>query len=207
MSEDGEKKKSPWAAVAIGCGALVVGGGCLACFGPSLYGFWLMDQMGGSGSYTAPAGTPSPEYTGSGGATGGLELPAPTGPVRDRSAPPPAPAAAYGTFEIAFTVLSSDRTDLLAQGESCRFTVTQTGTAGCQTRVQCRGHVLYGDEGQGFFSCTTGDGTFTGADGNTTDVDGDASIAIGSAGVTLRDSASGANGAFTIVGLRAGTAP
>lgn len=116
---------------------------------------------------------------------------------------PPPPPSARPDVRVRATVTHITAGGPVASGAQCDFQVEMPSPSQqmCRAQVYCGGRLLYGGPTAGYFQCTVGPGNqVTGQDGNTTADDTDASFSISTPAsiITLRDDASGPNGAFTL---------
>ena len=114
--------------------------------------------------------------------------------------PPPQPAQA---LRVRATVTFVSPGGPVQSGASCDFQVEPPSVSQdmCRAQVYCNGRLLYGGPTAGYFPCTPGPGAHvTGQDSNTTANDTDASFSISTPAsiITIRDDASGPNGAYTL---------
>lgn len=159
--------------------------------GPSDYGMheeevpeWLLEQQEGSAE--------------------------PTGPLL-----PPPPRRPVDSRPLALVLVVAEASGARAPaqvGESCRVTLTRPERSGspgeywCHADIRCGdGALLYGGEHQGFFTCTTGEGSppaIVGTDGEATQIDQDAAFALDTVAQTfsLSDDSAGALGAYSLRG-------
>ena len=179
---------------AIGCAGFLVVALCVA----TGLGVWWYTQKQEELA-TAPPVLPIPDKP---------LPPDPANPWNGTNSPlPPPPTTAPRS--VAATVTEVTGASPVPVGANCAFNVeTDANPAApngywCRTQIVCGGRLLYGGPNAGFFPCTMTESppTIVGRDDDTTNTDSDAAMELdtGQSRLTVRDDASSANGAYSIV--------
>ncbi|MFK8004273.1 MAG: hypothetical protein AB8H86_32205 [Polyangiales bacterium] len=198
MEQNGQSNGSVMALM--GCGVLLMCGLCVVT-GMGAYMFLSPGAAPAAPVVVAPATPANPNVPAQ---PQQPPIPQPFQPPQPQQPTlPPPPPSARANVRVRATVTHVTAGGPVASGAQCDFQVEQPtqGQSMCRAQVYCGGRLLYGGPNAGFFQCTPGPGNqITGQDGNTTADDTDASFAISTPAsiITIRDDASGPNGAFTL---------
>lgn len=182
----------------MGCGALLMCGLCLVT-GMGAYMFFSPYKSPAGPVVIAPATPVTPQpFPQQPPVPQPFQPPQPQQPML-----PPPPQPAQPDLRVRATVTHVTVGGPVANGALCDFQVElpDAASAMCRAQVYCNSRLLYGGSTAGYFPCTPGPGTHvTGQDESTTASDGDSSFSISSHAsiITVRDDASGTNGAFTL---------